>query len=93
MNGASSSSYRQQDSHDGWKLDTAMELGDPKGLLATAEVALHKTHCGGFCGFHCQEPKEMATVFVTDRDNMATALEVGFRRFSWSCDYGCIDML
>lgn len=55
-----------------------MEYDYSKAVVARAEVALHKSHCRGLCGFPCQEPKEWAIVHVTEREKWGSALEVLF---------------
>ena len=53
-----------------------MNYEGSKAVVARAEVALHKSHCRGLCGFPCQEPKEIAVVYVTEREHWGCALEV-----------------
>ena len=46
------------------------------GLLAKANLALHKSRCKGLCGLHFSEPEEYLTVHITSKARVADALKV-----------------
>ena len=58
--------------------EKAMTEPEAGGVMAKADLALHKTGCKGFCGLHFSEPEEYLTVHITSKARVADALKVDF---------------
>ena len=46
------------------------------GVVAKADLALHKSGCRGLCGLSFSEPEEYLTVYITSKARVADALKV-----------------